>query len=84
MTEQEERETYNDELRHENEHYQINYWNEIVEEDGWYKALIKANSDTIHTSHWFEIIPDVERYADGYIKGYADALVHFANNFGKK
>ncbi len=63
---------------------EINYWNEIVEEYGSYKAIIKANSDKIHTSQGFEFHLDAERYADGYHKGYADALVHFANNFGKK
>lgn len=62
---------------------EINYWNEIVQEDGKYKALMKANSDTIHTSQGFEFQLDAERYADGYLKGYAEALVHFANNFGK-
>ena len=63
---------------------EINYSNEIIQKDGWYKAVIKANSDIIHISKGFEFHLDAERYADGYHKGYADALVHFANNFGRK
>jgi len=63
---------------------EINYWSEIFKEDGQYKAFIKANSDTIHVSQGFEFELDAERYADGYNNGYAEALIHFANNFGRK
>jgi|GEM_PF-4777301 uncharacterized protein YegP (UPF0339 family) len=60
---------------------EVNYSYEVVKQsNGVYIALMKANSDTIHSSIGFATEESANGYAEGYYKGFAHGMVYGAIN----